>query len=138
MRITIYKTVGDVSKTVTIDEFGEHVSADRLKEILAAIENAHQPQLPQAAAIQFTEAKGQPVHYEVVAASKASLVIRDMSKVRGGRTVTNGVENVVAGLYATGLLWGNRRFFYYDSAGEFSEIKHKNGCFVGFEGATPG
>lgn len=44
-------------------------------------------------------------------------------------SVTNDAENVVAYLYER---YGNRRFIYLDTMGNWDELEHTNGRFTGF------
>lgn len=48
---------------------------------------------------------------------------------RGAMSVTNDAERVVEYLYKN---YGNRRFIYRDSMGEWSELLHENGTFTDF------
>lgn len=63
--------------------------------------------------------------------SKA-LVIRDVGPWDKFMSVTNGAEEVVEELYASGHLYDGRRLLYYDSENQLDEIRHKNGKFTGF------
>lgn len=47
----------------------------------------------------------------------------------GKRSVTNDAENVVRHLYN---LYGDKRFFYYDTQNEFGELVHRLGEFLRF------
>lgn len=69
--------------------------------------------------------------YEIVANDDALMVIRDISHLTGGRTITNDAEGVVADLHRHHAL-GERRLLYYDSDGDLDELKHKGGTFLGF------
>ena len=66
-----------------------------------------------------------------------TLIIRDLGPWDTYWTITNAAEDVVRGLAEHGNLGDDRRLFYYDSDGQLSELKHKNGRFVGFAPATP-
>jgi hypothetical protein len=48
MRITISVIIGDIHKTITIDEFGETLTPERLKAFLIAEKEASLPALPPA------------------------------------------------------------------------------------------
>lgn len=60
------------------------------------------------------------------------VVIEDIGHEQGCLTVTNDAEGVLRRLYASGHLCHGRNFFYFDSAGECTEILHDRGRFVGF------
>lgn len=47
----------------------------------------------------------------------------------GNRSVTNDAENVVDDIY---LIYPGWKIIYRDSMGEWSELKHDNGLFLGF------
>jgi hypothetical protein len=61
-----------------------------------------------------------------------TVTIRDIGH-QTKMSVTNDVENVVAYLYAYGLLRSNERLLYYDSQDRRDEITHDGaGKFTGF------
>lgn len=70
--------------------------------------------------------------FEVVAADEAVLVIRDMSNVSGGPTITNDAEWVVSSLFYGGMLKTGMKLMYYDSDGQLDELLHERGVFKGF------
>lgn len=47
----------------------------------------------------------------------------------GSVSVTNDAENVTRYLYER---FGNRRFVYLDTMGNWDELEHRNGIFTGF------
>lgn len=64
--------------------------------------------------------------FDVVRVDHDRIVIRDND---GARSVTNDAENVVQYLYN---LYGDKRFFYYDTDNEFGELVHRLGEFLKF------
>lgn len=63
----------------------------------------------------------------VVKVTPEAIYIRDLD--RGAMSVTNDAERVVEYLYKH---YGNRKFIYRDSLGEWSELLHDNGTFTDF------
>lgn len=59
------------------------------------------------------------------------IVIRDLNL--GNSSVTNDAEGVCRLIYNR---CGNKRIFYYDSEGDFAELQHNLGEFIGFANAS--
>lgn len=72
--------------------------------------------------------------YEVVAVTPDKVVIRDLG-LECRKSVTNDADRVVAELVAH---HGDRRIFYYDSAGDYAELVHAAGVFRDFGFAEEG
>jgi hypothetical protein len=66
------------------------------------------------------------------ASSADRLVLRDASDKFGGKTITDGVEQVLHELQRLMELWKGRRVFYYDTIGNLDEIVHEHGTFLRF------
>lgn len=64
-------------------------------------------------------------HIEEITPDKIFIVDLD----NGYMSVTNDAENVTAYLYER---FGNRRFIYLDTMGNWDELEHSNGRFIGF------
>jgi len=69
-------------------------------------------------------------NYEILAKESDCMVIKDMGPWDKHRTITNGVEEVIAELLQ--MLQG-RRLLYFDSEGDLAEILIKDGKFAGFK-----
>ena len=61
-------------------------------------------------------------HYEIVEATPTRIVIRDLGPWDKYMTITNAAEEVIEELRTTHGPIGNRRVFYYDSAGALDEL----------------
>jgi hypothetical protein len=65
--------------------------------------------------------------FAIVRVDTDKVLIRDLN--RGAMSVTNDAERVVESLFNN---FGNRKFIYQDSMGEWSELLHENGTFKDF------
>lgn len=71
--------------------------------------------------------------FGVMRSTATSLVIEDLGPWDQHPTVTNDAEGVVHRLHVSGRLSPGVRLFYYDSDGDYSELKHDGaGRFAGF------
>ena len=73
--------------------------------------------------------------FEIVLVVGAVIYIADLD--RGGRSVTNDADAVVEELV---VAFSAKRIVYRDTTGRWDELRHENGCFVGFApwvGSTP-
>lgn len=62
------------------------------------------------------------------------VVIVDLCNQFNSKSVTNAAEDVVAHLYK---LYGDREFYYFDTEGDYAQLKHNNGVFTGYGQITP-
>ena len=62
----------------------------------------------------------------------SKVTISDIGPHTTHKTITNDVEWVCGQLKELGFLKPGRRLFYYDSAGELSELLHNGERFIGF------
>jgi hypothetical protein len=60
------------------------------------------------------------------------VVIEDVSRDEGGRSITNGAELVIEDLLRRGQLQAKDRLFYYDSDGQLHQLLHDGFRFLGF------
>lgn len=67
------------------------------------------------------------IDFSVVLVEDETVYIKDLNK--GGISVTNGAEVVVKTLFDR---YGNRRIIYRDSDGNWDELLHRRGEFLGF------
>ena len=72
---------------------------------------------------------GKPAKFSIVGESDSVFLIRDLGPWDVHFTVTNDAENVV--LQLAPRLKG-RKLLYFDSEGEVTELKVKDGRFAGF------
>lgn len=75
--------------------------------------------------------------YSMVEVTDEKVVVRDIGDHSAVLTITNDAEEVVKELYAQ---HGEKRFFYYDSMSELTELVHVMGMFTWFrfpEAAAP-
>jgi hypothetical protein len=75
-------------------------------------------------------ARRRTANYEILDATPYHLVIRDIGPWDKYPTITNDAENVVAEL-AEQL--AGRMLLYFDSEGELSRLRVREGRFAGFE-----
>ena len=68
-------------------------------------------------------------NYSVVKSDAEKIILRDIGPWDQYLTITNDAENVIEDL--SPVLHG-RRVLYYDSEGELTELRHKDGVFTGF------
>ena len=68
-------------------------------------------------------------NYTVVSITSKSVIIRDTDN---GVSITNSIEKVLANIEQNYEPIGQRRFFYFDSYGELTEVIHNQGAFVDF------
>lgn len=74
-------------------------------------------------------------NYEIVADSSQSLILRDVGPWDRHPTITNGINQLLPVLIQRGILNNDKRLFYYDSEGDFGELLHRDGEFLGFKPA---
>lgn len=67
--------------------------------------------------------------FAIVDQTPFAVIIRDIGPWDRQMTVTNDAENVV---HRLAPVLDGRRLFYFDSEGEFSELKVTDGKFAGF------
>jgi hypothetical protein len=71
-------------------------------------------------------------NYSVKEVTDKRIVLEDLGPWDKYMTITNAAESVVEEIeQAYGI--GNRRLFYYDSDGEFTELLVKDGQFAGYK-----
>lgn len=68
-------------------------------------------------------------NYRVLEQETDRVVIQDDCEKWGGMSITNDAENVTAALYNE---YGDKRFLYYDTGYELTELKHDKGIFTAF------
>lgn len=72
-------------------------------------------------------------NYEIVEDVPSRIVLRDLGPWDKYMTITNAAESVIEELARRPGGIGNRRVFYYDSAGELDELLVKDEAFAGFK-----
>lgn len=71
-------------------------------------------------------------NYVVEVCNIHKIIIRDVGPWDQYMSVTNDAENVIIDLAEKLKGLGNRRVFYYDSEGDYSELQHNGEYFTGF------
>ncbi len=75
-------------------------------------------------------------NYAIVSNTPEVLTLGDLGPWDEYMTITNAAEDVVEELSRAGTLKEGQRLLYYDSENDLTELKHKDGKFMGF--AFPG
>jgi len=73
---------------------------------------------------------GAPSSWRIVTNNEERFVLEDVGDYSYQLTITNNVEDVLSQLRH---MIKDKRFFYYDSDGELTEVLHKDGKFLGFK-----
>ena len=71
-------------------------------------------------------------NYAIVSNTPEVLTLGDLGPWDQYLTITNAAEDVVEELSKSRTLKEDQRLLYYDSENELTELKHKDGKFVGF------
>jgi len=78
------------------------------------------------------------VHFEIVSKTDEVLYIVDLfDESNPTMTITNGAEEVVAQLMASGDLDGKRRLFYKDTDGAIDELMYTYSGFFNYRAGDP-
>jgi len=80
--------------------------------------------------------------YEIEQDKPDYVLLNDTTVRDGGRSITNGAEEVITELAEQGVLTPGKKVFYRDSDGQIDELlyKHNKGefCFHGFKSGHEG
>lgn len=72
-----------------------------------------------------------PYSYSIVYMDNERISLRD-DNFPGTRSLTNAAEEVTKEIYDN---FGDLRIFYYDTEGQYDEMEHNHGVFLGFREA---
>lgn len=73
-----------------------------------------------------------PTNFYILKLTSGYVFLEDASCVSGGKTITNGAEEVLERLEEFVSNAPKKRVFYFDSNGELTELLHDNWKFLGF------